>query len=86
MIKYLLLLMLTSPTYASSYMEWSLEAHDENRDSFRQIGGESIRNILGSVELGYTFDKNKSIYIRHTSSVEQADTGLNTIGLKVRVW
>jgi len=85
-MKYIVLLLLAFPAHADVYMDIAAEVHNKAYDSFRQHGSAPIKNFIGMVEVGYEFDKNKSIFIRHMSSVEQADTGLNTIGIKFRIW
>lgn len=65
-------------------MDLSLETHNETEDSFVQKSGEPIINLLGTIEIGYTI-KNTSVFVRHTSSVQQVDIGLNVIGIKFRV-
>ena len=80
------LLLLSTQANAGLYIDLSAEVHNKYNDSFIQNDGTPIENIIGSVELGWEFDiKPISIFIRHSSSMQQEDTGLNSIGVKVRI-
>jgi hypothetical protein len=83
-MRYLILLLISFSVQAEIYLDLSMEAHYEEYDSFRQRNGEPIKNLIGSAELGYT-DGNYSVFVRHSSSVQQEDMGMNTIGIKFRV-
>ena len=83
-MKYLTLLFISFSVNAGIYFDVGAELHDETTDSFYQRDGTPIKNIIGSAELGYEY-KNMSIYLKHLSSMQQEDTGLNTIGIKFRV-
>ena len=83
-MKYLIFLLLSFSAQADGYIDLSIEAHAETYDSFYQSNGEPIRNLIGGIEVGYEFD-NYSIFVRHISSVQQEDTGLNTLGIKIRM-
>lgn len=71
---------------ADTYVDLAMEYHDKTKDSFYQRNGEVIQNAIGVVEVGYEFKEQYSIYFRHQSSVQQKDTGLNVVGVKVRIW
>lgn len=79
------LVLLSFSVQSEIYLDLSAEIHDKNYDSFYQRNGEHIKNFIGSVELGYEFEK-YSVFIKHSSSVQQEDTGLNTIGIKIRIY
>jgi len=78
------LLLLCSSVQAGPYIDLSLEIHNEKKDSFWQRDGIPIDNAIGGIELGYEY-KGYSVFLRHLSSLNQKDTGLNTIGIKVRL-
>lgn len=82
-MKYLIFF-LSFPALAEPYVDLSLEVHDKQRDSFWQKDGVPIDNTIGSIELGYEY-KNYSIFLKHSSSTQQRDSGLNTLGIKVRI-
>jgi hypothetical protein len=83
-MKYVILFLISFTAQAELYLDLGMEAHYEYEDTFYQRNGEPIKNLIGSVELGYEI-KNASIFVRHSSSVQQHDIGLNTIGIKFRV-
>jgi len=83
-LKYLILLLSPFPVYADAYIDLSAEMHKEASDSFYQRNGQPIKNIIGGVEVGYEYN-GYSVFVRHMSSVQQEDKGLNTIGIKVRL-
>ena len=70
---------------AELHMDFGLLYHDQEFDSFKQ-DDDSISSIIGEVELSYEFENGSSIFIRHLSSTQQRDTGLNTIGIKARLF
>jgi len=85
-----LLFLLSFPVYADFYMDAHLSVHNGEYDSFSQYSKKhrtvhKISPILAGFEIGY--EKNgKSIFFRHDSSLKQTDTGLNMLGIKVRVF
>jgi len=85
-VKFLIpLLLISSSVQADAYIDLAIEYHDKSKDSFYQRNGEQIQNAIGVVEIGYEIDK-YNLYFRHQSSVQQKDTGLNSVGIKVRIW
>jgi len=86
----ILLFLLSFPVYADFYMDVNLSIHNGEYDSFSQYSKKhrtvhKISPILAGFEIGY--EKNgKSIFFRHDSSLKQTDTGLNMIGIKVRIF
>jgi len=83
-MKYLILFLSLS-VQAETYLDLGIEIHDESKNSFLQSDGTPVDSPIGIIEYGY---KNENIiyYIRHQSSIRQKDEGLNTIGIKVRVF
>jgi len=85
-----LLLLLSFPVYADFYTDAYIGIHNGEYDSFSQYSKKNravhkISPILAGFEIGY--EKNgKSIFFRHDSSLKQTDTGLNTIGIKIRIF
>lgn len=70
----------------SLHMDFGLAYHDPKLDSFEQKDKTNISNLIGEVELSYEWENGTSIFIRHNSSVQQEDTGLNMIGIKARLF
>lgn len=83
----LVLLFFSTPAHAGVYLDLSAEVHNERYDSFYQKGGAPIKNVVGSIELGYEFNMKTpmSVFVRHSSSMQQEDTGFNSIGVRVRI-
>ena len=83
-MKYLIFFLSLS-VHAETYLDLGVEIHDESKNSFWQRDVLSIDAPIGIIEYGY---KNENIiyYIRHQSSIRQKDEGLNTIGIKVRIF
>ena len=85
-----ILFFLSFPVYADFYMDANISVHNVNYDSFHHYNKKNgtlhkISPILGGFEIGY--EKNgKSIFFRHDSGINQKDTGLNTIGFKMRLF
>ena len=88
-MKYLIFF-LSFPVCADFYMDANISIHDGDYDSFSQYDKKhrtvhKISPILAGFEIGYEED-GKSIFFRHDSSLKQTDTGLNMIGIKVRLF
>jgi len=83
-MKYLIFFLSLS-VQAETYLDLGIEIHDESKNSFWQRDGLPIDSPIGIIEYGY---KNENIiyYIRRQSSIRQKDEGLNTIGIKVRIF
>lgn len=68
------------------HLDFGLAYHDPKFDSFEQKDKTNISNLIGEVELSYEWENGTSIFIRHNSSVQQDDVGLNMIGIKARLF
>ena len=79
-----LTLLFCSSAQADLYIDAGAEAHLETNDSFYQKNGEPIKNPIGFIEMGYEYNQ-YSVFARHSSSMQQEDSGLNTIGFKIRM-
>ena len=83
------------------YMDIGLSVHDLGRDSYRQYAdpitenvepgsfiqptGKPIKNPMGLVETGCSYG-NKTFYLKHESSFQEEDYGLNQAGVRLRLF
>ena len=68
------------------HLDAGIAYHDEEKDSFIQRDGTDISNLIGEVELSYEWENGTRLSLRHNSSMQQLDTGLNMIILKARLF
>jgi len=85
-ILFLALLVFGQPRAEGLHLDFGLGYHNPKFDSFKQKDGTDISNLIGEVELSYELKSGTSIFIRHNSSMQQDDTGLNLIGIKARIF
>lgn len=71
---------------ADIYLDLGITAMIRDKYSYKQHDGGKINPPMGQIELGYEF-KSITVYIQHTSDMKTTkDSGLNLIGVKVRVF
>lgn len=90
-MKYIILIVffIAGASEAGTYLDVGIGIHNGEFDSFSQYRKDTrtvhkISPIIGTIEWGYEFD-NISVFFRHDSSLKQTDTGLNMIGVKIRL-
>ena len=80
------ILILSSVRAEGLHMDLGVAYHDPEEDSFEQKDKTNISNLIGEAELSYEWENGTIIFIRHNSSLQQMDSGLNMIGIKARLF